>query len=95
MKRQHVTLVFKTISLLFLSFILVLAFGQAQLYFLTSSDSPISIDIGYPYTYYYFSRDGNGLHGSNILNFLKDFGLMVLLVFGISWICRFVKNKRS
>lgn len=67
-------------GLLSLSFVILLAIGQLQLYFLTSVDSVEDIKVGYPFYYYSFSRDGNNFHGGNLNNLILDYCLTVLTV---------------
>ncbi len=64
-------------ALLSLSLLIMLAIGQVQLYFLTSVDSYEDIKVGYPYSYYSFSRDGNNFHGVNGINLIYDYCLTV------------------
>jgi hypothetical protein len=71
----------------------MLAIGQVQLYFLTSVDSYKDIEVGYPFYYYSFSRDGHHFHDSNVNNLVKDYilTLFTVVIFYFSW--NFIKRK--
>lgn len=80
--------------LMLLSFIIMLAIGQVQLYFLTSVDSFENIEIGFPYWYYWFSRDGHNFHGSNFNNLIIDYCLTLQAVIVLFVGFRLLKRRR-
>ena len=67
----------------FLGILSLLSVGMLQVYFQTSSPGTVvNIHIGFPFGFYWFSTDGNGLHGSDLLNFCFDF----LMFFGVYFV---------
>src|SRR5574343_7602 len=83
------------ILLMLLSLIIMLAIGQVQLYLLTSVDSFENIEIGYPYWYYYFSRDGHKFQGSNANNLIIDYCLTLQVVIVLFIGFGFLKRKKK
>lgn len=79
--------------LLLLSLVIMLAIGQIQLYLLTSVDSFKDIEVGFPYWYYSFSRDGNNFHGSNLKNLMIDLFLTLIIVSIALMIFKILKAK--
>lgn len=70
----------KVIKSIILSLTILMIISQIQLYFQIVQDSPVFIKIGYPFQYFYFSIDGNLLHGSNPKNFIFDLLLIALVI---------------
>jgi hypothetical protein len=85
-------LIYIQFKLLIISLLILLAIGQIQLYFRTAVDSTLDVYVGFPYPYYFFSRDGNYLQGGKINNFIIDFILTFIFVTCVYNILKFIKK---
>lgn len=77
-----------------LSILIMLAFGQVQLY-LQIKDSQQYINLGFPFPYFWFSHDDDQLSGAKLDGAFIDFCLTLSITLLFYWLFRIVIKQLS
>lgn len=71
----------------------MLAIALIQLFFQVRTPNTFDVKIGFPFTFYYFSIDGNQLQGARLIGFLWDFIITFPFALAINLIIQFIEKK--
>ena len=81
---------------IFLSILLLLSFCTIQMYLHVARQIPddsLFIEIGFPFHFFYFSIDGNGLHGSKIFGLFYDIAIFLPPSIAFNYGIQLLNNK--